>query len=105
MHQILIPGSKKAIHWDVLTSNNHLHITPSFLQQAFHLFTVSHRGIGGGLLPICKCFRYMLTMVDRFSSWNEGLPETDQSAETVAKGMISIWISHFGAPQRIPSAS
>ncbi|GFS51478.1 hypothetical protein TNIN_398861 [Trichonephila inaurata madagascariensis] len=92
MHQILIPGSKKAIHWDVLTSNK----SPAHYSK-FSATSISSIH--------CITPRYMLTMVDRFSSWNEGLPETDQSAETVAKGMISIWISHFGAPQRIPSAS
>ncbi|GFX48723.1 hypothetical protein TNCV_408301 [Trichonephila clavipes] len=40
-------------------------------------------------------------MADHFSSWNEGLPETDKSAGTVTKGVISIWISLLGTPQHI----
>ncbi|KAF8795525.1 Retrovirus-related Pol polyprotein like [Argiope bruennichi] len=56
-----------------------------------------------GPLPSYQGFRYLLTMICRFSRPVEALLMTDQSNETVAKDMISTWISRFGIPQRITS--
>ncbi|CAB3381626.1 Hypothetical predicted protein [Cloeon dipterum] len=53
------------------------------------------------VLPPSKGYRYMLTIVDRFSRWMECIPLENMTAETVVRTIYNEWIPRYGCPQTI----
>jgi transposase InsO family protein len=56
-----------------------------------------------GTLPTSAGYTYYLTAVDRFMRWPEVVPIPGITSNTVARALITRWISYFGCPQTITS--
>ena len=51
-----------------------------------------------GPLPVSQGFRYLLTVVDRFTRWPEAVPLMDITATSVARAFVFGWVSRFVVP-------
>ena len=56
-----------------------------------------------GPLPECQGFKYLMTVIDRFTRWPEAVPIKEMDTDTVAKAYITNWVSRMGVPADMTS--
>uniref|UniRef100_A0ABD2VSY0 Integrase catalytic domain-containing protein n=1 Tax=Trichogramma kaykai TaxID=54128 RepID=A0ABD2VSY0_9HYME len=56
-----------------------------------------------GPLPPRDGYRFILSIIDRFSRWPEAIPLRDSTAHTVVQAIFDHWISRFGVPSILTS--
>ena len=56
-----------------------------------------------GPLPVSKGYKYLFTIVDRYSRWLEAVPLSSMTARDCATALLRSWISRFGVPGDITS--
>ena len=56
-----------------------------------------------GPLPASKSYRYLLTVIDRFTRWFEAIPMASITTENCAQALLRHWVARFGCPKTIVS--
>jgi len=66
------------------------------------IFDIIHVDIIGPLPPNRE-IKYIVTIIDRFSSWFEAIPVPDISSVTIIKAIKENWICRYGPPKKLIS--
>lgn len=56
-----------------------------------------------GPLPVSQGFKYLLTIVDRFTRWPEAIPLKETTTTAIASAFVYGWVARFGTPSEITS--
>ena len=56
-----------------------------------------------GPLPESRGYKYLLTVIDRFTRWPEAFPIKDIETRTIAQAYVQGWIVRFGVPSHMTS--
>ena len=56
-----------------------------------------------GPLPPSQGFKYLFTIVDRFTRWPEAIPLKTTDAKTCARALLYNWVARFGLPLHVTS--
>jgi cleavage and polyadenylation specificity factor subunit 1 len=78
----------------------HVHSPISSIPPHSEKFSQVHIDLVGPLPPV-DGYRYLLTMIDRFTRWPEVVPLQDIRAITVARAFVQHWIARYGVPKSI----
>ena len=82
--------------------HRHIHHPVQQLDPPSGRFSHVHVDIVGPL-PASSGFRYLFTVVDRWTRWPEAIPMVEATAEACARAFISGWVQRFGCPETVTS--
>ena len=54
-----------------------------------------------GPLPLSQNFRYLFTIIDRFTRWPAAIPLPEITAESIASAFVTNWLANFGIPSTV----
>ena len=77
------------------------HIVPPIGEFVVPNKRFNHINLDLVTMPLSNGFRYLLTIVDRFTRWPAALPLKDQSTESVMDAFAHGWVANFGVPESI----
>ena len=79
------------------------HVVPPVGQYELPNRRFEHINIDIVTFPESNGFKYLLTMVDRFTRWPAAVPLVDMTTQSVIDGFAFGWVQHFGVPSTITS--
>lgn len=79
---------------------NYNYLTPSKFPLTDDRFDQVHIDIVGPLTP-SRGFRYLLTIIDRYTRWPEAVPLAGITADEIIRAFFSNWVARFGTPKII----
>lgn len=100
MNKVMKKWCRVCMHCQKTKVSRHTTILPSHFEAPESRFRHVHMDIVGPF-PDCDAYRYLLTMIDRFSRWPEAVPLKDIEALTIYRAFVDSWISRFGSPETL----
>lgn len=100
MHKDIVQWARNCVPCQRAKVGRHVKSTPLFFLEPDQRFDHIHMDIVGPL-PEIEGYKYLVTMIDRFSRWPEAVPAKDTSAGTITKIFFGNWIARFGCPKRV----
>lgn len=81
--------------------HRHVKIPPTQIQIPTARFKQIDIDIVGPLPTSSEGYRYLLTVIDRFSRWTEAIKMRNIETTTVIRALADGWFSRFGIPEQI----
>ncbi len=82
--------------------NKNYNVLPQFFPEVKDKFKHIHIDLTGPFPPN-KGFKYLLTIIDRFTRWPEAVPLVTTKTEDIMDALIHHWIAKYGVPTHITS--
>ena len=98
MHREIIKWAKGCLACQQSKTTRHVKLIPDHFVTPDARFDSVHVDLVGPL-PEIEGYKYMFTMIDRFSRWIEVVPIKDMEAPTVTRAFFDTWVCRFGTPK------